>query len=203
MHKLWFNISPVSSPKSVPPAPPSTKVEVLQAVPPQIKKLMLMVVAIVCVASLIVFWQQNNKLSNNNVVSSVSVAPVSSVTPISSSTPAIYSAKLHIFDYAVLLTENNNSQLQSKASGIAYIQNIDIVILTTNDPSIRNPRQYADDYYISGSFSDGVMFYIDMANREVLFLTFGSLVSAFESHIDSTLDEVIPFLSDGDYSRSA
>jgi len=104
-----------------------------------------------------------------------------------------------ISDLAGLFTDQQVDELHEKAHALVRRHNIDVIILTSDDPSIRNSLQYADDFYTRAGSGNGVMLYIGMAQRDVYFLTFGAWVPVFNNYIDFVLDPVTPLLSDGDY----
>ncbi|MCL2068920.1 MAG: TPM domain-containing protein [Oscillospiraceae bacterium] len=109
-----------------------------------------------------------------------------------------------VSDNAGILTANELDRLNRKAQEFIGGHNLQIIILTTADPAIQDTSQHADDFYtLSAGETDGVMLYINMHSRDVLFLTFGSCEAVFKNYIGYTLDIITPMLSNGDYYGAA
>lgn len=91
-------------------------------------------------------------------------------------------------------TEESKLSLDAKALGEAY--NLDIVIVTTNDAKGKSSREYADDFfdyngYGVGEERDGILFLIDMDNREVYISTSGKGIRYLtDNRIEKILDDV-------------
>ena len=83
---------------------------------------------------------------------------------------------------------------------------MDIVITTTNDAQGKSSREYADDYFDYNGFGvgsdfDGILFLIDMDNREAYISTSGIGIRYLtDERIERILDSVFDSgLSDGDF----
>jgi len=116
-----------------------------------------------------------------------------------------FAASGSVHDYAGLLSEEEIATLNVRIREITGGHPIDIVILTTNDPYIRNAEQHTLDFYERrgygiGETRDGVILHIDMLGRGVYFRTFGRCIPLFgRRDVDRVLDRVQPLLSDGEY----
>jgi len=117
-----------------------------------------------------------------------------------------FSAKPLVFDEAGLLTNEQISSIETEANQLSESYNMDIVITTTNDAQGKSSREYADDYFDYGGFGvgtdfDGILFLIDMDNREAYISTSGIGIRYLtDERIERILDEVFESgLSDGDY----
>lgn len=110
-----------------------------------------------------------------------------------------------IFDEAGLLTSTEISTLEEEITKLTGDLGLDLVVVTTDDTHGKSSRQYADDYYDQGGFGtgadkSGVLFLIDMDNRQAYLSTCGAGIDYFtDSRIDRALDRITPRLSDQDY----
>ncbi len=115
-----------------------------------------------------------------------------------------------VYDDAMLFSASEISNLEEEANVLSDLYNMDIVIVTTNDATGKTPRDYADDFYDYnglgvGSDYDGILFLIDMDNREPHISTSGIGIryltdNRIESLIDGVFDDG---LVEGDYYGAA
>ena len=116
---------------------------------------------------------------------------------------------LLVVDDAMLFSSSEESILEESAAGLSDQYDMDIVIVTTNDSQGKNSREYADDYfdyqgYGRGNDYSGILFLIDMDNREAYISTSGKgIVYLTDERIDRILDAVESDLFDGDYYGAA
>lgn len=117
-----------------------------------------------------------------------------------------YSEKNLVFDEANLLTNSEILLLEEEANRISDKYNMDIVIVTTNDAQGKSSRDFADDYFDYGGFGrgseyDGILFLLDMDNREAYISTTGIGIRYLtDQRIESVLDSVFDGgLSSGNY----
>lgn len=115
-----------------------------------------------------------------------------------------------IFDHADLFSQEEITELDEEANVLSNNYNMDIVIVTTNDASGKTSREYADDYYDDNEFSigddqSGILFLMDMDNREVYISTTGQGIRYLtDQRIESVLESVIDSgMGDGDYYSAA
>ena len=110
-----------------------------------------------------------------------------------------------IYDFANLLTEEQENSLYYDILDFIYKQNLDMAVVTINDNNKASPRAYADDFYDynyfgKGSTFDGLLLLIDMDNREVYITTTGQAMLIYsDSRIDNMLDYIAPKLTSKDY----
>lgn len=107
-------------------------------------------------------------------------------------------------DDADLLTETEESEISTLLDGVSSETGFDLVIVTTNITNGQSVIEYADDYYDNNGFgNDGILFLIDMENREWWISTSGDAINKFS---DSTLDyigeETVLYLGDGNYYQA-
>lgn len=118
--------------------------------------------------------------------------------------------KTLIYDEAMLFSDSEKNNLEKEANKLFDLYNLDIVIVTTNDTNGKSPRDYADDYYDYGGFGvgsslDGILFLIDMDNREPYISTTGLGIRYLtDKRVDSIIDGVFDDgLIQGDYYSAA
>ena len=111
-----------------------------------------------------------------------------------------------VFDLADLLSDSEETALQDRCIELAYTLEMDIVLLTTDDAEGRSAMQVADDFYDEGGFGydmpqgDGVLFLIDMDNRDIWISTCGWAISELDDYtIDQMLDNIFPNMPEADY----
>lgn len=108
-------------------------------------------------------------------------------------------------DYAALLTEEEYTQLNEQLDELSNRQNMDVTIATTNDLEGYSVAEYADFVYEQCKFGygeekDGLLLLINMADSDWYISTCGYGITAFtDAGINYIGEEVVPYLSDGDY----
>ncbi|MBR2802744.1 MAG: TPM domain-containing protein [Erysipelotrichaceae bacterium] len=118
------------------------------------------------------------------------------------------SEKQYVVDMAYLLTEEEAADLNERLRTLSEKWDADIVVVTTNDNGGLSTMAYADDFfdyngYGRGAQRSGVLLLTSMDTSEVWISTCGYGITAFTDYgIDLCLDEIIPYLSDGDYAGS-
>lgn len=114
-----------------------------------------------------------------------------------------------VFDQAALFTGQEIAEMEAQIVQMQNRYNVDFVVVTTYDAQGKSARDYADDYYDYGGFgvggdSRGVLFLIDMDNREAWISTTGAAVNILtDGRIDDILDEAYVGLSEGEYAEAA
>ena len=110
-----------------------------------------------------------------------------------------------VFDLADLLTDDEEAELQSRIDGLVEQYNQDIGIVTVQDSSVTSTREFADKFYeVSGmGIGDnrtGVLFCIDMYNRETYLTTTGDMIDIIDDQRrEEIFDAQMEYLSGGDY----
>lgn len=108
----------------------------------------------------------------------------------------INSEGIKVFDEANLFSSGEISQLDDEANSLSNAYNMDILIVTTNDADGKTSREYADDYFDYNGFGvgekqDGILFLIDMDNREAYISTSGEAIKYLtDQRIEDILDIV-------------
>lgn len=119
-------------------------------------------------------------------------------------TPAV-NAEEKIYDFADLYTDSEEKDLYNEVNSYIQSYNMDLVIVTINRNNKSSPQEYADDFYDYNYFGisnnrDGVLFLIDMQNREIYMSTTGTAIEMYNDYrINEALDSVYTYMSDEDY----
>ena len=109
------------------------------------------------------------------------------------------------FDLADLLTDDEEAELQSRIDGLVEQYNQDIGIVTVQDSSVTSTREFADKFYEDsgmgiGDNRTGVLFCIDMYNRETYLTTTGDMIDIIDDQRrEEIFDAQMEYLSGGDY----
>lgn len=114
-----------------------------------------------------------------------------------------------VFDGASLFTAEQAASLEKAIQKQRSAFALDIVIYTTNDADGKTAQAFADDAYDAGGFGigagrDGLLFLIDMDNREIYLSTTGRAIDLFtDSRINAILDDAFARLPENDYFGAA
>lgn len=104
-----------------------------------------------------------------------------------------------VYDYADLLTNEEEKELQLFAKKYEA-ENLAVIFLTIDDANGYSAMTYSDDFYDSHGFgADGVLFMIDMDNREVYINTVGKCIGWLAEDMDAILDATYTYAGDGNY----
>ena len=119
------------------------------------------------------------------------------------STPCVDEVQ-KVYDFADLLTDEEEDKLYNEAINFIETTNYDIAIVTTNNNTKLDEVTYADDFYDYNYFGknetrDGVLLLIDMTNRKVYISTTGYAIKMYDSRIDSIIDSGYDYLTSGNY----
>lgn len=109
-----------------------------------------------------------------------------------------------VIDNADLFSDSEESSLENTISDLRATYQMDIVILTENSLNGVRPQDHADDYYDRHSYAvDGMLFLLSMAERDWYISTCGNAIYALTDYsIQAVTEEVIPYLSEGNYYGS-
>ena len=110
-----------------------------------------------------------------------------------------------IYDEANLLSEDDEASLMAKLEKYSAKYSADIAIVTTNNAGGMSSQAYADAYAekigqsMSGDGYPGILFLIDMDNRQIYMATQGQAVNYEDYRINKVLDNCYNHITDGDY----
>lgn len=122
-------------------------------------------------------------------------------------TPQVDASK-KVYDYANLLSDNEEKELFNKIQEFINEYNMDMVIVTINDNNKGSSMAYADDFYDYNDFgigdkNDGILFLIDMDYRKMWISTTGNAINIYDSYIDPILDDCYDYIANKEYYECA
>ncbi len=119
-------------------------------------------------------------------------------------TPAVDSNE-KIYDFADLFTDSEEDELYSIISDYIDEFNLDLAIVTVDNNGKSSTKEYAMDFYnyndfgFNGSY-DGLLFLIDMDNREFYMTTTGQAITMYtDERIDRCLDVAFEYIANEEY----
>ncbi len=115
-------------------------------------------------------------------------------------TPAV-DAEEKVYDFADLFTETEEEKLYANIKEYINNHSMDLAVVTISENN-KTPQEYADDFYDYNDFdqSGGVLFLIDMDNREIYMSTTGSAIKMYnDNRINQALDTVYTYMSSENY----
>ncbi len=114
-----------------------------------------------------------------------------------------------VFDQAGLFSEDEEKELEERIQKLQKVIEADIALVSTEDAQGKTAEQYADYFYHvhelgRGEDYSGVLFLMDMDNRELYISTCGGMIRLLtDERIDSMLDHGISYMKDQDYAQCA
>ena len=137
-----------------------------------------------------------------------SIKVTESVKKAALATPKV-DASEKVYDFAELLTESEETSLYNQINTFINNYNMDMAVVTIKTNNKSSARDYADDFYDYNEFGigstfDGILFLIDMDNREMWISTTGQAIIMYDDYrIDKILDETYKYISQKDYYNCA
>lgn len=113
-----------------------------------------------------------------------------------------------VYDQAGLLASSEITEIEDQLTSLRKSMNFDVVVVTTEEADGKTAQEYADDFFDDGGFGtgikkNGILFLIDMDNREIVLSTSGDTIRIFTDRvIDTMLDDAYEGVSQGDYNAS-
>lgn len=113
-----------------------------------------------------------------------------------------------VYDFAELLSDNEEEKLLKEINAYINKYHIDLAVVTISSNNKNSPQEYADDFYDYNSFGkgnnrDGILFLIDMQNREIYMTTTGNAIKMYNDHrIDFVLDKVHEKMTEKKYYQA-
>ena len=110
----------------------------------------------------------------------------------------------YVYDQADLLTEEEERELQSYAQTMKDNWEMNFMVVTTDNAEGKTSMEYADDFYDTHfpdeSEADGMLYLLDMDNREIYLSTSGLAIRYLtDDRVESVLDAAFEYVADGDY----
>ena len=113
-----------------------------------------------------------------------------------------------LVDDAGLLSESEYSELLTLLDSISENRQCDVAVVTVNSTDGYTAEQYADDIYDYYGFGygdndDGMLLLLDMGDRAWHITTYGFGITALTDYRIGVIgDDIVPYLSDGDYYKA-
>lgn len=109
-----------------------------------------------------------------------------------------------VYDDAGMFYETELTSIQMELNDLAELTGWDVAVVTADDTEGKSSVVYADDYYDSmGCGDDGVLYLLDMDNRQIYISTAGKAAEYLtDSRIDSILDNAAEYASQGRYAQA-
>lgn len=110
-----------------------------------------------------------------------------------------------VYDFADLFTLSEEESLYQDIIEFININKMDMAVVTIDDNNKLSSMDYADDFYDYNNFGigstyDGLLFLIDMDNREMWISTTGEAQRVYDDYrIEKILDKTYSKISDEDY----
>lgn len=120
----------------------------------------------------------------------------------------VWAKPARLADQAGLLDQEQQEKLTETLDEISEKNQVDVVVVTTNSLEGKTARDYADDYFIDqgygqGENGDGILFLVDMGERNWAIATHGYAIEAFtDAGQEYIMEQVKPYLSDGEYEEA-
>lgn len=111
-----------------------------------------------------------------------------------------------VCDFAGLLTESEEAEVRAKLDYLSEENQLELVALTTNTTDGKSSMEFADDFYDANGYGygddyDGVLFLINMEERELWISTCGKGAAVVTDYgIEEILDRVFDNASNGNYA---
>lgn len=115
---------------------------------------------------------------------------------------------LRVVDEADILYDSEEEDLLSLVNEISERQQFDVVCVTVDSLDGEDIQYFAADYYDYNGYGmgkkyDGAMFIVSMQERQWYMLTTGYAMDILtDADLADMEDEIIPYLSDGDYAQA-
>ncbi|MDO4325595.1 MAG: TPM domain-containing protein [bacterium] len=115
----------------------------------------------------------------------------------------------HLYDNAGLFSQSERDDLKRAMQDAVKKTAMDFVVVTTEDAQGKTAERYGEDFYIDGDFGldeeySGMIFLIDMDNREIFYSPVGRMnYYVTDTRRDQILDDAFSYVVDGAYADAA
>ena len=105
-------------------------------------------------------------------------------------------------DAAQLLSSEEEETLYTQIESLSALLDLDVMVVTTEDAMNMSSEEYGDHYYLEHcSGDDGVLYLIDMENREIHISTSGIMIYYLtDARIEQCLDDGYEYVSGSRYA---
>ena len=114
-----------------------------------------------------------------------------------------------VFDYAGIFAEGEKDLLEETITQLREEMKAEVVVLTVKEAGGRSAQEVADGFYFDQGFGEayhenGILFLVDMDNRELYLGTYGSMIRVLtDKRIERILDKVYAAAASGQYGQAA
>lgn len=114
-----------------------------------------------------------------------------------------------VYDQAGLFSSKERDELEQEIRELRESLGMDVALVTTENAGGKTAEQYADDFYDSYGFGagedySGVLYLMDMDNRELYISTCGDMIRVLtDERIEDMLDNGIGYMGDQSYMKCA
>ena len=110
----------------------------------------------------------------------------------------------HFFDEADLLSNSEQVEYEKKLDDLSKELGYDVIFLSVNSIGRFTPRDFADDFYDQNGYgADGILFLVNMGERDWYFSTCGKCIQIYTDYgIEALGEKIAPRLSDKEYSEA-
>lgn len=107
-----------------------------------------------------------------------------------------------VFDNADIVSDEEESALETRIGDIEKAHKIDVVIATTDDLEDKTAQEYANDFYDNNGFKDdGILYLLDVKDRTYAISTKGMAIRLFPDYsLDDMTSNLTVYLPDEPYS---
>ena len=119
------------------------------------------------------------------------------------------STENRVYDAASLFSEEERLRFEEQIRSMRREMNMDVVLVTTADAEGKTAKDYAEGFYIERNFGtgkdySGVLFLIDMDNREIFIVPVGKMNRFLtDQRWNAILDKAYEEISSGDFAACA
>lgn len=166
----------------------------------------LTVILALCVCLVAVFGSLKGNVTGSSF--DHGLAELTGITAYAQETMTPDSKGARVYDQAGLLSSSEITEIEDQLTSLRKSMNFDVVVVTTEEADGKTAQEYADDFFDQGGFGtglkkNGILFLIDMDNREIALSTSGDTIRIFTDRvIDVMLDDSYEGVSQGDYKAS-
>lgn len=145
------------------------------------------------------------------MIKKISAVMIAILTLINISFASLYNttpkvdASEKVYDFAELFSDSEEKEIYNDIIEFTNTYNLDAVVVTINYNNKSSAMAYADDFYDYNNFGvgsthDGILFLIDMDNREMWMSTTGTAQLIYDDYrIDKILDATYDKIANKDY----
>ena len=111
---------------------------------------------------------------------------------------------IHFIDEAYLFSSDEAAELKEKLDALSNDLGYDVIFLSVPTIGSYSPMVYADDFYDQNGYgTNGILFLVNMGERDIYFSTAGKCIGIFTDYgIEYLVENVGSYLTDKEYSEA-